>query len=148
MKLMPKKDKGQDCGDFDQHHDVVGAGGLADAEHQDDGEETDYDDEGGDIEAGVPAGGVDVFAGQVLQAQRQVGGGEPFGVEVDAEPVEQVDEVRGEADGDAHVGKGVLEDEVPADDPGDELAQHGVGVGVGGAGDGDHAGELSVAKAL
>ena len=47
----------------------------------------------------------------------------------------------------AHVGAGVLEDEVPADDPGDELAEGGVGVGVGGAGDGDHAGELGVAEA-
>ncbi len=53
----------------------------------------------------------------------------------------------GEADGDAHVGEGVLEDEVPADDPGDELAHDGVGVGVGGAGDGDHAGELGVTEA-
>ncbi len=55
--------------------------------------------------------------------------------------------MRGEADRDAHVGEGVLEDEVPADDPGDELAHGGVGVGVGGAGDGDHAGELGVAEA-
>jgi len=32
--------------------------------------------------------------------------------------VEEVDDVSGEADADAHVGEGVLEDEVPADDPG------------------------------
>ncbi len=53
----------------------------------------------------------------------------------------------GETDGDAHVGEGVFEDEVPADDPGDELSHDGVGVGVGGAGDGDHAGELGVTEA-
>ena len=53
----------------------------------------------------------------------------------------------GESDGDAHVGEGVFEDEVPADDPGDEFAQGGVGVGVGRAGDGDHAGEFGVAEA-
>ena len=35
-----------------------------------------------------------------------------------AEPVEQVDDVRGKADTDAHVGEGVFEDQVPADDPG------------------------------
>jgi len=35
----------------------------------------------------------------------------------------------------------------PADDPGDEFAERGVGVGVGGAGDGNHAGELGVTEA-
>ena len=43
--------------------------------------------------------------------------------------------------------EGVLEDEVPADDPGDQLAERRVGVGVGRPGDGDHAGELGVAEA-
>lgn len=53
----------------------------------------------------------------------------------------------GKADADAHVGEGVFEDEIPADDPGDEFAEGGVGVGVGGAGDGDHGGQLGVAEA-
>jgi len=55
--------------------------------------------------------------------------------------------VGGKPHGDAHVGEGVLEDEVPANDPGDKLAERGVGVGVSGARDGDHAGELGVAEA-
>ena len=38
---------------------------------------------------------------------------------MDAEPVEEVDDVGGESDRDAHVGEGVFEDEVPADDPGE-----------------------------
>ena len=67
MKLAPKVTKSEDGGDFDEHHDVVGAGGLADAADEDDGEDHD-DEEGGDVEAGVPAGGVDVVAGEVLQA--------------------------------------------------------------------------------
>ena len=95
----------------------------------------------------MPAGEEDVLAGEVLEAEREVGGGEPLGVEVDAEPVKEVYDVGGEADGDAHVGEGVLEDEVPADDPGDELAESGVGVGIGGAGDGDHAGEFGITEA-
>ena len=53
----------------------------------------------------------------------------------------------GETDGDAHVGEGVLEDKVPANDPCDELAHGGVGVGVSGAGDGDHACEFRIAEA-
>jgi hypothetical protein len=95
----------------------------------------------------VPAGSEDVFAGEVLEAEREVGRGKPLGREMDAEPVEEIDDMGGEAYGDAHVGEGVLEDEVPADDPGDELAEGGVGVGIGGAGDGNHAGQFSVAKA-
>src|SRR5579871_3925645 len=51
----------------------------------------------------------------------------------------------GEADADGHVADGVLEDEVPADDPGDEFAHGGVGVGVSAAGNGDHRGEFGVA---
>ena len=53
----------------------------------------------------------------------------------------------GEADADAHVGEGVFEDEVPADDPGDEFAEGGVGVGVGRSGDGNHGREFGVAEA-
>ena len=41
---------------------------------------------------------------------------------------------------------GILEDQVPADDPGDELAHRGVRIGVRAAGDRDHRGEFGVAK--
>ena len=139
-------DEEEDGAEFEQDHDVVGAGGLADATDEDDGDEED-DEEGGDVEAEVPAGGVDVVAGEILEAAGEVGGGDPAGGGVDAEPVEEVHYVCREAYGHAHVGAGVLEDEVPADDPGDELAEGGVGVGVGGAGDGDHGRELGVAEA-
>ena len=139
-------DEEKDGGDLYEHHDVVGAGGLADASDQDDGEEENHG-ERGEVEAGVPAGSEDVFAGEVLQAERKVGGGEPLGIEVDAEPVEEINDMGGEANADAHVGEGVFEDEVPADDPCNELAECGVGVGVGRAGDGDHAGELGVTEA-
>jgi hypothetical protein len=52
-----------------------------------------------------------------------------------------------EADADAHVREGVFEDEVPADDPRNELAHDGVRVRVCRARDGDHAGELGVTEA-
>jgi hypothetical protein len=55
--------------------------------------------------------------------------------------------VRGESYADAHIGEGVFEDEVPADDPGDQFAEGGVGVGIGRAGDGDHGSELGVTEA-
>ena len=66
---------------------------------------------------------------------------------MDAEPLEQRLDVRGEANADAHVGEGVFEDQVPADDPCDQFAERGVGVGIGRAGDGNHRGEFGVAEA-
>ena len=140
------EDEDEDGGDLDQHHDVVGARRLADAADQDDGEDH-HDEERGDVEAEVPAGIVEVVAGEVLQAGGQVGGRDPHERRMDAEPVEQIDDVGGEADADAHVGEGVFEDQVPADDPGDQFAEGGVGVGVGRAGDGDHGGDFGVAEA-
>ena len=62
------------------------------------------------------------------------------------EPIEHVDQVRGESHAHRHVADGVLQDEVPADDPGDQFAHGGVGVGVGAAGDGDHRSQLGVTQ--
>ena len=39
-----------------------------------------------------------------------------------------------------------IENEIPADDPGEQLAERRVGVGIGGARDGDHRRELGVAQ--
>ena len=66
---------------------------------------------------------------------------------MDAEPVQQVDNVGGKAHAHAHVAEGVFENQVPADDPGHQFAQRGVGVGVGRAGDGNHRRQLGVAEA-
>ena len=63
-----------------------------------------------------------------------------------AEPVEQINEMRGEADADRHVADGIFEDEVPADDPRDELAHGRVGVGVGAACDRDHRRQFGIAE--
>ncbi len=139
-------DERQDRDDFDQDKDVVGAGRLADAAYQHDGENHD-DEEGGNVEAEVPAGCVEVFAGEVLQAGGQIGGRDPFKGGMDAEPFEQGLDVRGESDADAHVGEGVFENQIPADDPGHQFAERGVGVGIGRAGDGNHRGEFGVAEA-
>ena len=63
-----------------------------------------------------------------------------------AEECEEVLEVVRPAVRDGRRGDGVLEDEVPADDPRDQLAERGVGVGIGRAGDRHHRGELGVAE--
>ena len=138
-------DEDQDGGNLDQHHDVVGAGRLADAAHQDHGENHD-DEKGGNVEAEVPSGWIEVVAGQVLEAGGQIGGRDPHERKMEAEPVHEVDDMGGKADADAHVAEGVFEDQVPADDPGNEFAEGGVGVRVSRTGDGYHGGQFGVTQ--
>ncbi len=119
----------------------------ADGQHPGDG----GDDEG--------AGHVDRDAmseqeGQLAQPIRvrdghvAIAGGEPVrDLEGGVDGAQQRGEVVGPRDGDGDVADRVLEHQVPADDPGHDLAQGRVGVGVGAAGDGDEGGELRVAKA-
>ncbi len=140
------KDEDQDGGHLDQHHDVVGASRLADAAHQEHRQEH-HDQEGRNVEAEMPAGSVEVVARKVLQAGGQVGRGDPLDGQMDAKPVEEVYQVSGEAHADAHVAESVFENQIPADDPGDQLAEGGVGVGVSRAGNGNHGGQFGVTEA-
>ena len=68
------------------------------------------------------------------------------GRQVDAEAGEDALEVAAPADRDGHRPDGVLEDQVPADHPGEDLAERRVRVGIGAAGDRDHRRELRVAE--
>ena len=43
----------------------------------------------------------------------------------------QIVEIAGPANGDSDRGNAVLENEVPAGDPGQEFSQRGIGVGIG-----------------
>ena len=72
-------------------------------------------------------------------------GAEP-GREMQAEAAQQLLEVARPGDRDGDVADRVLDDQVPADDPGDQLAERRVGVGVGRAGDRHHRRELGVAE--
>ncbi len=62
------------------------------------------------------------------------------------EVVAQILQIGREAHRHRHVRDGVFEDQIPADDPGEDLAQDRVGVGVGAAGDGNHRGQFGVAE--
>ena len=146
MKLMTAKTKIRIAMSLMPHHHVVGAGRLANAAHQNHGE-NQHDEEGGNVEAEVPAGMVEPVAGQILQAFGQIGGRDPYGRGMQAEPVQQVHHVGGKAHADGHVGAGVFQNQIPADDPGDQFAQGGVGVGIGRAGDGNHGGQFGVTEA-
>src|SRR5215208_5379252 len=63
-----------------------------------------------------------------------------------AELMQQRDETAGPADRDRRRAERVLEDQVPADDPGDELAERRVGVGIGGTGDRHGGGKFGIAQ--
>ena len=110
---MPKKTNSRMARDLHQHHDVVRPGGLANAAHQDHRQQQ-HDDECRDVEAEVPTRAEDVLAGQVLQAERQVGGRKPLRIQPDAQPVEQVNHVRGEPDRHAHVRKKRIRESGPS----------------------------------
>ena len=68
------------------------------------------------------------------------------GRQLPAEAGQDALEVAAPPDRDGHGPDRVLEDEVPADRPGDDLAERRVGVGVRAAGDRDHRRELGVAE--
>ncbi len=84
-----------------------------------------------------------------LEVARTLGEGRvgERGGQHDAELVEEAHHVSGPADRDRGRGEQVLEDQVPADEPRDELAERGVRVGVRAARDGNHRRELGVAEA-
>jgi hypothetical protein len=65
---------------------------------------------------------------------------------VNAELFEQESEVAGDADRDHGHDCGVLQQQVPADEPADDLAEHRIAVGVGRARLGDQSGELRVGQ--
>ena len=69
-----------------------------------------------------------------------------MGRQVDVQLLQQAHEIAGPPGGYGGGAKSIFEDQVPADDPGDQLAQGGIAVGVSGAGDGNNGGELRIAK--
>ena len=117
-------DHKEDDGDLDQGEDVADAGGQLGPQHQQHGEDGD-DQEGAPVE-------VDAAEGDRRR-------------DVHAHQREHLAEVDAPVLGDHGRGGEELEDEVPADDPGQQLAHGGVGEDVGGAGHRDGGGEFGVA---
>ncbi len=135
----PHPDHEEHDGELDQHHDRVEARALLDADDQHPGDETG-DHDPGQVEPA--AGAHEVAHGRIVVEGRS---GYLLG-QMYAEDGEDILEVFRPTMGDGHRGHGVFEDEVPPDDPGEELAHGGVGVGVGGARDRHHRRELGVAE--
>ena len=138
-------DEDQNRRDFEQNHDVVGARGLADTPDQHDGQ-NQHDEKRGKIEAQMPARLVDGIALKVGKAGRQKSRRDPTRAGMQAKPIHEIDNVGGKADAHGHVADGVLQDQVPTDDPGHQFSHGGVGVGVSAAGNGNHRRQLGIAE--
>ena len=117
-------DDEEDGGHLDGHHDPVEGGAFLNAFHQDGGDDG-HDDERGQVHDGARGG--EVAGGGVVLPGRfahQLG-------HVDADLADGALEVGGPARGHGRAGHAVFEDEVPADDPGEQFTERGVGIGVG-----------------
>ena len=63
-----------------------------------------------------------------------------------SEPVEHADQMRGKTHAYGHVADSVFKNQIPADDPGDQLSHCRVRVGVRASSNRNHRGEFCVAQ--
>ena len=66
--------------------------------------------------------------------------------QLDTEIAKQADEVATPSGGDGGGAEGILEHQIPADDPGKNFAESGIAVGVGRSGDRNHGRKFGIAK--
>ena len=131
-------------------HDVVGRRALAraaqqqprDEHHDRERRQVDEDRNAGDVRRRVEQP-VDLRIG--AEQRRAIAGRQPDR-QLDAEAAQQRVEVVAPRDRDGDVADGVFENQVPADDPRDQLAERRVRVGVGAAGLRNHRRQLRVAQ--
>ena len=122
----------RDLGDDD---DRVDGGRFRDTANQQRRQKS-QDDDGGDVDDAVHAVG--------RRLERRMA---PFIGNVQPDVLEHLVEVLAPGDGHGRGADGVLENQVPADNPGDELAHRRVRVRVGASRDRNHRRELGVAQA-
>ena len=82
----------------------------------------------------------------VIEDEERAGRGGDLRRQLKVETLEQGDEIAAPSDGNRRGADSVFDDEVPANDPGEDFAQRGVAVGVGGAGDRNQGGEFGIAE--
>src|SRR4030043_726814 len=133
-----QKDKQQDHGDLDSDDDVVELAAFPDPDVEDPAD-AHGDEDRGQVDH---AAGKNNFARRGRRQGRQDQGLGQF----QSHLLEQREE-RGRPSGGDGAGRDqVLEHQVPADDPGDDLAEGHIGVGVSAPGDWEHAGQLGVGE--
>ena len=142
-------------GHFDENDDGVGLGAFADAVNEQ-GSDGGHDEQRRDIKGdmmtshhGQRGGGISLQALAAFFDNPLRGGVIVHQPERESEIEEaaaQLHEVTGPADGHGHVPDGIFQDQVPADDPGDDLPEGGIGVSVSRPGDGNHGSQFAVTK--
>ena len=132
------EDEENDDREFDDDDDVVEIGGFPDANDEQAGHRQ-ADEDRRQIEEGS--------ALAPCAMVKDKGGGAKSRGNLDAEILEKFHGIAGPANGNGGGGKKVFQDKIPADDPGEELAQRGIGVGVGAAGGGNHGGIFGITEA-
>src|SRR5438874_117794 len=132
------------------HPNVVYRGALPHTEQQQPGNGRD-DQEGGHVDQDRDAGDVGRGLEQTMhggvggEERRSVSRREPYR-KLSVEAPEQRREIVRPGDRHGDVADGVLEDQVPPDDPRDQLSQGRIRVGVGAPRLRDHGGQLGVAQ--
>ena len=139
-----ERDEEHDDGHLEHDEGRVDLGRGFDADDEQGGDDRD-DEHRRQVDHGAGADEV-VDVGDLVRDPVERSGRISLG-DPDAEAFKEALEVAGPADRDGHGADAVLEDEIPADDPGHQFAERGVGVGVGAAGDGHRGGHLGVAEA-
>jgi len=148
---QPRDDEQRKHEQLDRHHHVVRRGALPHP-HEEQPRDRHHDRERRHVDEHRDAGEM----GRALQqpVHRRIGaqqrgaiaGREPQR-QMDPETVQQRAEVVAPGNRDGHIADRVLEDQVPADDPGDELAQRRVRVRICAARLGNHRCQLGVTQA-
>ena len=135
-----RHDEHDDDNELDANDDVVGARGFVDA---DDEQCRNGGDDRHRRDIHQRAGRVPGPLGRIIGKWR-LGIGRGNG---NADILEKAHDIARPADRDGGSAKRVFEDQVPADDPGDDFAHGGVGVGVGAAGNRHRRSHLRIAEA-
>ena len=102
---------------------------FANAKHEDGGYDG-HDQDRGKIEYSAAEGVLRQSLGNLIEMQGR----------------EQLVQVTRPGRGHCGTAHGIFQDQVPADDPGEDFAQRRVGIGVGAAGHGGHGSELGIAQ--
>ena len=125
--------KSKNRADFNQHHDVIGFGRLAHSSHQEQRQNKNNQKPGQiEIRARPSAGSPDRSR--------------PFIGKVNSEDCQLRFRIAAEAHGHGDVADHVFKNQVPANDPGENFSEGGVGVGISAARDGDHRSQFGIAK--
>ena len=144
-EAQSKEDKQQDRRNLHQHHDVVGSCGLAYSANQH-YRQQQHNQKRGNVESRMPARSIDILALQILQAQWQISRREPLWRQRHPDPVQQSNHMRGKAHAHAHVAERILQDQIPPNDPRNQLTERRVGIGVRRSRNGDHRRQLRIAE--